>query len=377
MLDSLGGIGGAETLALELVERLDPERYERWLCLTRWSDEIAASEPARSALEKLDRAGVGLIRVERSSPFALHRWIGLVRTLRRLRPSVIHAHKFGSNAWAVLVGRLAGVPVIIGHEHMWSYEASGPLRRFVDRAWVARGSDALIAVSREGRRQMIEVERVDPDHVTFIPNGVPPVPAGDGPGFRARLGIGPEAPLVGTLARLRPEKALGLLVEAAGVLGRRWPDMRVVIAGDGEEEETLRRRVEELGLSGTVLFPGYVLDVAGMLDALDVAVCCSRFEGGPVSVMEYMDAAVPTVATEVGGIPELIEDGVSGLLVRPGDPNALAGAIARLLEDPVLRARLGSQGRERKRREHDIGDWVARVEDLYASLLATRAQVAR
>lgn len=377
MLDSLGGIGGAETLALELVKRLNPDRYEPWLCLTRWSDDVAAAEPARSALASLERVGVGLIRVERHSRLAVRPWLRLMRRLRSLRPDVIHAHKFGSNAWAALFGRLARVPVIVGHEHMWSYDDSGPLRRFVDRAWVAPRTDALIAVSREGRRQMIEVEGVSPQHIVYIPNGAPRLEGGDGAAFRAELGIDPHAPLVGTLARLRPEKALELLIEAAGILRERWPALRVVIAGDGAERGALETLVEARGLSDTVLMPGYRQDVADMVAALDVAVCCSRFEGGPVSVMEYMDAGVATVATRVGGLPELIEDGSSGLLVEPGNAGALAGGIEMLLDDPDLRARLGAGGQARKRRDHDIDRWVARIEELYTSLLAARAHTPR
>ena len=110
--------------------------------------------------------------------------------------------------------------MIVGHEHMWSYEDSGAVRRFVDRAWVAPRSDALIAVSREGMRQMIDVEGVDARHVTYIPNGAPSLEGGNGKAFRAALGIDPDAPLVGTLARLSPEKALDLLIEAAGILAR-------------------------------------------------------------------------------------------------------------------------------------------------------------
>ena len=123
--------------------------------------------------------------------------------------------------------------------------------------------------------------------------------------------------------------------------------------------------------------PGYRQDVADMLAAMDVAVCCSRFEGGPVSVMEYMDAGVPTVATRVGGIPELIEDKASGLLVEPGSSAALAGAIDALLDDPGLRSRLGADGQARKRRDHDIDQWVGRIEALYSSLLAARTQASR
>ena len=109
-----------------------------------------------------------------------------------------------------------------------------------------------------------------------------------------------------------------------------------------------------------------------MLAALDVAVCCSDFEGGPLSVMEYMGAGLPVVATRVGGLPELVQDGETGILVEPRDPAGLADAIAGLLADPDRRRELGSAGRDLRAREYDVDVWMSRIEALYASLLDAR-----
>ena len=109
-----------------------------------------------------------------------------------------------------------------------------------------------------------------------------------------------------------------------------------------------------------------------LLAAFDVAVCCSDFEGSPLSVMEYMDAGLPVVATRVGGLPELIDDGVTGELVPAREPGALGAALSRLLEDPERRGRLGAAGRARIRDEYGIDRWTARLEDLYTTLLAKK-----
>jgi glycosyltransferase involved in cell wall biosynthesis len=170
---------------------------------------------------------------------------------------------------------------------------------------------------------------------------------------------------------LRAQKALQVLIHAAARLAPEFPGLKVVIAGRGEEEERLRALVRELALEETVLLVGQQNDVPDLLAALDVAVCCSDFEGSPLSVMEYMAAGLPVVATRVGGVPELIEEGVHGLLIDPGDPDALARAVASLLRNPALRAEMGARARERQRREFDIDATVRRLETVYEELFRT------
>ena len=136
-----------------------------------------------------------------------------------------------------------------------------------------------------------------------------------------------------------------MLVEAAALVRGRQPELRVLVAGDGAERGRLESLIEELGLADCVLLLGTRSDVPDVLVAADVAVCCSDFEGTPLSVMEYMGAGKPVVATRVGGLPEVVEDGVQGLLVEPRDPANLADALARLLEGESLRRRLGEAAR--------------------------------
>jgi glycosyltransferase involved in cell wall biosynthesis len=280
---------------------------------------------------------------------------------------VLHTHKFGSNLWGTIIGRLARVPVIVAHEHTWSYEGQ-PLRRLADRAVIARGSSAFVAVSREDQRRMIEVEHVRPQDTIFIPNGIPAPPAASGHDVRAELGIAPDAPVIGTVSVLRPQKALDVLLRATKILVEEFPGLRVLIAGEGDRRLALEELAGELGLEDTVLFLGVRTDVPDVLAALDVAVSSSDFEGSPLSVMEYMEAARPVVATRVGGIPDLIDDGEQGLVVEPQDPAAFAAAVAQLLRDPERARRMGERARERRRTEFDIDVMVRRLEALYEEL---------
>jgi glycosyltransferase involved in cell wall biosynthesis len=151
-----------------------------------------------------------------------------------------------------------------------------------------------------------------------------------------------------------------------------FPQLRVLVAGSGPEEDRLREMVRDERLEGRVLLLGLRRDIADVLAAVDIVAFSSDREGTPLAVMEAMAAGKPVVATRVGGVPDLIDDGVHGLLVPRRDPRALADSIARLLGDEGLRSELGRQGRERQRREFDIGVTVRRVESLYDELVAKR-----
>jgi glycosyltransferase involved in cell wall biosynthesis len=370
LIDIIWQAGGAERLAIELTRRLDPERFERTLFVTRWDPRLHEAPVEAGVLASLADGGVSVSGVERSGRLAPRAWQRLWRELRERRIDVVHAHKFGANVWGAVVGRLAGVPVVIAHEHSWAFEGSHA-RRLIDRHVVGRLADAVIAVSDEDRRRIVEIERVPEDKVRFIPTGMPPVPQVGPPGdVRAELGLG-EAPVIGSVCCIRPEKALPVLIRAAALLAPRFPGLQVVIAGDGDSQE-LRDLAEELGVGDRVRLLGFRADVASVLAALDVAVNTSDREGSPLSIMEYMEAGLPVVATRVGGTPDLVAEGETGLLVEPRDPAGLADAIAGLLEDRERAREMGRRGRERRRSLFDLERMVADVEALYDELLEAR-----
>jgi glycosyltransferase involved in cell wall biosynthesis len=369
LVDSIGLMGGGERLAREIASRLDPERFERTLCVSRWSPQRAEQPGAPAVLAQLERDGVRFLGLRRRASFDLMAWRPLVTYLRRERIDILHAHKFGSNVWAAALRPLARTPVVLAHEHTWSFEGQ-PIRKFLDRRLIAPRVDRILTVSREDRRRMIEIERIDPDRLLFVPNGIPAPDTGTGVDLRPELGIPADAPVVGTVCALRPQKALDVLVRAAEQL-RAWvPEARVLIVGEGEERGRIESLVAELGLAGTVHLLGRRDDVPDVLRTFDVAACSSNFEGTPLSVLEYMEAALPVVATRVGGVPDLIEDGVNGCLVEPRDAEGLAARLARLLGDPDLARAMGQRGQARRRSEFDISNTVREIERLYESLVA-------
>jgi glycosyltransferase involved in cell wall biosynthesis len=365
--------GGAERLAADIALRLDPERFASTLCVSRWSDPAHAASPdvperVRAAAEA---AGVRFLGLRRRGTWDLAAWRPLVRLLHSGGVQVVHGHMFGSNVWAVVLGRLAGVPVVVAHEHSWAFTGARS-RQLVDRYVIGRGSDVVIACSQEDRRRMIEVQGIAGHRVLFVPNGIVARSPTPGRSLRRELGIAPDAPVVGSVGALRAEKRFDVLLRAAGQLLPRWPGLRIVVAGAGAERSALEALAADLGLARAVMLLGARDDVPDVLDAIDVAVTCSDFEGSPLSVLEYMEAGLPVVATRVGGLPDLVDDGVHGLLVPRRDPAALAGALDDLLGDPGRRHAMGSAGRQRRREQFDFEVMIERLEDLYERLYADR-----
>jgi glycosyltransferase involved in cell wall biosynthesis len=361
------GGGGAERVARDLLVELNPKRFERILFVSRPPGDQTGGQ----VVADLETRGVDVRFLRRRFKYDPLAWWPLFRALRRERIDVLHTHAFGQNAWGSLLGRLAGVPVVIAHEHNRDFNGR-VLHPVIDRELIARCAGAMIVVSGEARRRMIQVERVPPERLVLLPNGVRALPHGDGRALRADLGIGSDDPVVGTVCIIRSEKALDVLVRAAALLAKGFPRLSVLIAGTGPDRRRVEAVTEQLGLSDRVHFAGARTDVPDVLAAIDIAVICSDYEGSPRSVLEFMDAGKPIVATDVGGIPEVIEDGVHGVLVPPRDEAALAAALAGLLEDTDRGREMGARARDRCRRELSLDRTVESLQELYEELHSRR-----
>jgi glycosyltransferase involved in cell wall biosynthesis len=354
---------GAETVATRTALSLDPDRFESIICSTRPSNRHHVSAARREGIEVLE--------LGRRSKLDVWRWRQLVQLLRSGRVDVVHAHKFGSNLWAALLKPRSRLPVLIAHEHSWSYE--GRLRRVVDRELIARRADAIVAVSPSDRVRMIELERIPPEKVVFVPNGIPDRLAGDGEHVRRDLGLVVSDSVVGTVCGLRPEKELETIVRALGSLASNRPGLRFVVVGDGPERERLERLADELGVQTLFLGHRPNEEMPDLLAAMDVLVCSSRFEGMPLAVLEWMAAGKAIVASRVGGIPAILDHGEEAVLVPPRDYMAFAAEIARLLDDPAERERLGRAAQRRQREQFRFEQTIAQLESLYERLYSEAA----
>jgi len=359
LVDRVIGGGGGERVAAALTAALDPERFDRALCVTRPSP--------RDQVEELRDAGVTVIELDRRRRLQPLAWLPLVRHARRHGIDVLHCHKFGSNAWGAVIAPLIGAPVLVTHEHSWSF--TGDRRRMlVDRHVIAPRAAAMVAVSSLDARRMVEIEHLPRDKVRVIPNGIVTPRVADPLALRRALAIDPEVPVIGFVGRLRPEKRVDLILTAAAtLLGER--KVHVVLVGAGPEEATLRDQVREASIADAVTFLGFRADATTLAAGFDVAVLASDREGAPLTLLEYMALGRPIVTTSVGGIPEIVEDGRDAVLVPPGDAASLAGAIGRLLDDPAERLRLGSEAAARQAAQFSFEEMTRRVERLYLELL--------
>ncbi|MGO9754342.1 MAG: glycosyltransferase [Solirubrobacteraceae bacterium] len=369
--DAGSGVGGTEVLVYEFAHRLDPARFVSFLCTTR-SPLAARKATVGAEREQLLQAGVQVLSLDRPRTASLLPFARLYRLLLRERIDIVHAHMPRASLPGTVLGRLARVPVIISHEHGSVLGDGKRVRKFVDREVVARGSDAVLCVSAWDAQNLVKFERIPSGKIRVVPNGVAPfAPAANG--MRELLAPAGVA-LVGAVGRLVPVKAYDVLIRAVALLKRRGVAIRCVIAGEGPEREQLQRLVGALDCEAEVWLAGLRSDVPALLAALDVAVLPSDSEGSPLAVLEYMAAGLPIVATAVGGVPELIENEVHGLLVPPRDAAALAAAIERVICDRELAVRLGQQARLRQASEFDLAVCVRRLEGLYTELCAAKAE---
>jgi glycosyltransferase involved in cell wall biosynthesis len=362
LVDQLSGLGGgAEVFLVGLATHLPSERFEVSVCATR------AVAPGPLA-QILDAGAVPYIALGRRSRWDLLRMRRLAALLGSGRFDIVHAHKYGSNVWGTLFGRACRVPVVIAHEHTWSYRGQ-PLRKWIDGRIVGRLATRFIAVSDADAARMVEDEKVASEKVVVMPTGYVARPLAPDTDLRSELGLTSETPLIGTAVVFRPQKAVEVLLEAHARLLRTMPDVHLAIAGEGPTRAEIQRRARELSLDGRVHFLGHRDDVDAILRSLDVAALSSDFEGSPLFVLECMANGTPIVATAVGGIPQMVLDGETGVLVPPRDPEALAGAIEHLLVDPERRAVLAAAAANRLS-EFRIDAVARRFADLYETLAA-------
>ena len=303
---------------------------------------VAPSDGPFVARARDEGFGVALVDVGRT-----YRSRGIARLARLLRGAdVLHTHTLaGANVTSRIAGRLAGVPVV-SHLHIANYFRPATkfwLARFDN--WTARLCAALVAVSEDTRRAY--VEQGYPPGIRVVYNGVELAPV-DEDGLRDELSIPSDAPLVAEVGRLCDVKGQRELIEALA----RLPEARAVLVGadierGGAFERQLRGHADDLGISDRIVFAGARPDAARVLAAADVVALPSWTEGLPMVVLEAMALGRAVVATPVGGTPEVVLDGETGLLVPPRDSEALADALRRVLEDDDLRRRLGEAGQRR------------------------------
>lgn len=302
----------------------------------------------------------------------------LFRMMRRERPDIVHTHMAKAGALGRLAATFSGVPVKVHTFHGHVFDGYfGPLttRCFLTiERFLAKRSNCLIAVSDHVRQEICQRFHIDSlDRVRIVPLGLDLEPflrlnGGNGR-LRKELGVSPQTRLVGIVGRLAPIKNHSFFLEIAEVLIKRHGDLHFVIVGGGEQEDALKRLVREKALSRRVTFLGWRRDLTDIYSDLDLAVLTSCNEGTPVSLIEAMAAGKPVVATRVGGVPDVVQEGVTGYTVASGDLSAFVEKVERLLDRPDLRQAMGKEGRQWVKERFSKERLLQRMRALYKELL--------
>jgi glycosyltransferase involved in cell wall biosynthesis len=361
LLITLAEVGGAQTYVASLLPALVAE-----------FDVMVAAHgtgPLRDAAQAAGARFVPLRSLRRPiNPLRdLLALVELIRLLRRERPDILHTSSSKAGVLGRLAAAVAGVPIRIFTVHGWAFAAhsglASRLYRWADRL-MRRLTTVTICVSAQGRLEGLAARTCDAERTLVIPNAVDVAAAP-----RSSL-YDRKRPLIVAVGRLRAPKDFPTLIGALGRLPRDSFDGLIV--GTGPDRPQLEGEISALGLSDRVRLAGERHDIPELLATADVFVLPSRSEGLPVSVLEAMAAGLPVVASRVGGVPELVQDGKTGLLVEPGDPEQLAGALGRLAADRRLRHRLGARGRARAQQAFDLEPFRRAHVELYSRELAIR-----
>jgi sugar transferase (PEP-CTERM/EpsH1 system associated) len=364
VLDSLA-VGGMENGVINLVNALSPAGRHTVVTMSALGPlaERLPESVACHCIGKRPRIDVGAV-------------VRLAALLRRLRPSIVHSRNWGAFD-AIPAARLAGVPVVIHGEH--GREAADPdgldpRRRRLRRVFAPLVT-RFVTVSFDLRQWLLTTVGLPAAKLVTIHNGVDVsrFAGGDRLAALRALRLPSHAVVIGTVGRLDPVKDHAGLLRAFAVLRTDQPSAELVIVGEGPCRPELERLIQKTGLTGHVHLLGMRRDVPVLLQAFDAFVLPSRAEGISNTVLEAMATGLPIVATRVGGNPELVEHGVTGVLVAAGNPLALAAALRCYVEDAKRREAHGDAGRRRVLRHFTLERMAQAYQDLYESVSAKRA----
>ncbi len=322
-----------------------------------------------------DRIAALDVKLHSLSPHKLIPWYfpSLAVVLARGDFDILHCHLIASNIVAKPVGALCRVPVIINHDHTNdSYRARQRVRLALD-SLSNRLASHIIAVSESCRRFLVDREGVPESKITLVQNAIDlgrySPDSGDRLSARRALGLPDAARIVAGVGRLNPQKNFSLFVRIAGAVRRTIPDVHFVLAGDGPEDELLRRQVEAAGLSEHFTFTGYVADTRQIYLASDVLLMPSLFEGLPMTLLEAMAMRLPVVASALDGIAEVVTDGRDGFLVPDHSQEFFAKRVTSLLVDAELARTIGAAAAQTISARFSVERMTSQVEAVYKKFL--------
>ena len=355
----VAGISGAENHLLLLLPGLRERGFDVRLVMLH-EDEPAA----RDFASRVEEAGIPVERIRLPRALDPRAFARLLHFVRRVRPTILHTHLVHADFHGLPAGRLARVPVLVSTKHGFNPFRGSRVFAAADRA-VGRLADEHIAISAGLARYLAESEGFDEGEFEVVHYGIEPGPT------PSPL---PGAPRLAIVGRLIPIKGHDVLLRALANVRDDVPEVTLEIAGEGPLEPELRASAARLGLDESVSFLGRVAPAAPVFERAEVVVVPSFGEGFGMVALEAMERGRPVIACAVGGLPEIVSDGRTGLLVPTGDAEALAGAIRDVATDRARAAAMGAAGRARALEEFSQVRCTDRIEELYRVALAAAGE---
>ena len=354
-------MGGAERLVLDIAGKTAAMGHPCTICVL-WGDA--------GLLEDRPAENIEVIRLRRKikwNPFLV--WT-LYRVLKQMMPDIVHTHLIHATLLGRLAARWAGVPVIVTTEHNTSnWQVKYGFLHWIYR-WTARWNTKIFAVSDAVMERMVRIGRIVEESIQVLYNGID-VRAFDKNRNRMDKRLKTAmSPVIGTVGRLDPRKGHRYLIEASVDIIRQYPEASILIIGSGKMESSLKQVASSLGLSErNIRFLGVLKNTSEVLQSMDVFVLPSVEEGLGIAILEAMAAGVPVVATSVGGIPEIVTHGETGVLVAPKNPKMLADAVMDLLAHPDKADRLRQNAKSMVMKKFDIQGTVEQLMSYYQQFL--------
>ena len=360
-------IGGAQSALFRLLENFGDASFEHSVACFFNAEGATANQIRALNIPVFDLRMNNKFRVD-----ALGRLFGL---LRQKKPDLLHAWMFHANLAGRILGHLAGIPIIISSERTMGQESR--LRYWLNRHSISL-VDQVVCVSESVADFAVHQIGLPSDKISVIPNGVDPAQYRNLPSkqqARKSLNLPIDGVIIAAIGRPRPVKGYQYLLKAFMQASESFPQTQLLLVGNGPDRPGLVDQAQSLGVRSRVIFYDDTINIPQILASLDMLALPSLFEGMPNIALEAMAAALPVLATAVGGTPEVVIDGETGLLVPPGDAEALTSAITRLLKNPQLREEMGQAGRKRVESEFSINNTVREVKRLYVNLVTQKGMM--
>jgi len=373
LTDVFGGMGGSERNISQLLAGIDKDKFE--LYIARLISVILSENAKDQGVSIIDLNGDGIYTVS-----GIRNLIFLKRLVREKNISLIVTYHESSDFYGLALSHICHIPVISSRRDM-----SFKTRRRHRLAYrlVGRYFDSVIAVSDAVKKEVVKRHWFPEKRIATIYNAINVNEYGKTKGgiaLKDKMGIDPKHPIVGVVANIRKIKGHQYFVLAASIIHKRNPDVEFLVVGydmikDGYSIAELKQYAEQVGISQNLHFIGGRRDIADVISLFDVAVLASLSEGFSNVILEYMASSKPVVATKVGGNPEIVVHGETGLLVPPANADALASAILSILEDKEAASRFGNAGRKRVEERFSLDVMLKNYENLFEQVINSRGNI--